>query len=279
MKIRLITSALGAALFFVLLFAPGIVFQIAAVVVAGIAMYEIYNVAGIVKKPAVIVSGIFGMGLCALFGCVHLDIVGNDVCFFAISCYIAYLFAVMVFDHKRIKLFDASVMAFATLIMAVIFSFIIPLRASENGVHLIIALFAATWGADGGAYFVGIRFGKHKLAPALSPKKTIEGFFGGILGSIVAMVVVALVWTYGLGFSANVPVLIATGIGCAILGPLSDIATSAVKREFNVKDYGNIFPGHGGILDRFDSVLLTTPFVFFMSETFELIKIVEASAK
>lgn len=279
MKVRLITSALGAALFLVLLFAPSIVFQVAAVLVAGIAMYEIYHVTGISKKPAVMASCVIGMGLCALFGGVHMGVISQDMCFFAMSLYICYIFAIMVFDHKRIKLFDASVMVFATMILAVTFSYIIPLRAHENGMYLIIALFAATWGGDGGAYFVGIRFGKHKLAPTLSPKKTVEGAVGGVLGSVITMGIFSAVLTFCFGVECNVPMLMVTGVGCAILGPVSDIATSAIKREFNVKDYGNVFPGHGGILDRFDSVLLTTPFVYFMSEAFELIKIMEVSGK
>ena len=136
---------------------------------------------------------------------------------------------------------------------------------------MIIAIFAGTWCGDSGAYFIGVRFGKHKMAPVLSPKKSWEGFFGGILGSIVCMLIYAAVLIFVLGMECNVFALVLTGIGCATLGPISDVATSAIKREFGVKDYGTLFPGHGGILYRFDSVLLTTPFVYFVSQVFELV--------
>lgn len=271
MKVRLITSTLGIALFLVLLFAPPLAFYIADVVVAGIAIYEVYSVAGIVKKPTIAFAGILGTLLCVLFGLAHLKMVDYSICFFAISLFIAYIFAIMIFDYKRVKLCDAAVAFFGALFPALLFSYIVPIRAHAQGQMLIIALFAATWGGDGGAYFVGIRFGKHKLSPRLSPKKTVEGAFGGVLGSIAAMVIFSSILIYILKVPCNVPLLIVTGALCAVLGPIGDIATSAIKREFSVKDYGNIFPGHGGILDRFDSILLTTPFVYFMSEVFNLI--------
>lgn len=271
MKVRLITSTLGIVLFFVLLLAPPQVFYVADVIVAGIAIYEIYTVTGIAKKPTLAVFGVMGIVLSGLLGCAHLKVIDYGVCFFAITLFIAYIFAVMIFDHNRVKLSDAAVAFFGAVFSSVLFSYIVPLRAHDQGQLLIVALFAATWGGDGGAYFVGIRFGKHKLSPRLSPKKTIEGAFGGVLGSITAMVILSLVLIYVLSVPCNVPMLIVMGAFCAVLGPIGDIATSAIKREFGVKDYGNIFPGHGGILDRFDSILLTTPFVYFMSEVFNLI--------
>ncbi len=271
MKVRLITSALGAALFFVLLLSPPIVFQVAAVIVSFIATYEIYSVTGISKKPTIIGTYVFQIALCALFGWAHLKIVDYSICFFVMALYLAYLFAIMVFDYKRVRLNDASTAFFASVAMALCFSYIIPLRAAEHSALLIVALFAATWSGDGGAYFVGIRFGKHKLSPVLSPKKTVEGAIGGVLGSIVAMGIYSLIVIYALNLKCNIGCLMALGVGCSILGPIGDIATSAIKREFSVKDYGNIFPGHGGILDRFDSTLLTIPFVYFMSQIVTLI--------
>ncbi len=273
MKTRIITSFFGAALFFAVLLPPPIVFQLAVIIITGIATYEIYSVTGISKKLPLALSGCFGIALCALLGCMHINdrIITYDICLLCVSAYIAYMFCLIVFDHKNVKLADASVAFFVSVFVAVSFSYLIPIRGAENGVYIIIALFVGTWCADAGAYFIGVRFGKHKLAPVLSPKKSWEGFFGGIAGSIVGMLIYVAVLIFAFEMECNVPALVLTGIGCAVLGPVSDIATSAIKREFGVKDYGSLFPGHGGILDRFDSVLLTTPFVYFISQATELI--------
>ena len=273
MKTRLITSFVGAIVFFIVLLTPPVVFQLATVIVTGIAMYEIYSVTGIAKKLPLALSGCFGIAFGALLGCMHLNdkLVTYDVCLLWLSIYIAYMFALMVFDHENVKLQDASMAFFVSMFVAVLFSYLIPLREAENGIFIIIALFVGTWCSDSGAYFIGVRFGKHKMAPVLSPKKSWEGFFGGILGSVVGMLIYMAVLNLVLKIECNGPALILTAVGCAILGPVSDIATSAIKREFGVKDYGTLFPGHGGILDRFDSVLLTTPFVYFISQVFELV--------
>ncbi len=273
MKTRLITSAIGAAVFFLLLLTHPVVFQLATVIVTGIATYEIYSVTGIAKKLPLALSGCFGIAFCALLGCMHLNdkLVTYDVCLLCLSIYIAVMFCLMVFDHDNVKLQDASVAFFVSVFVAVLFSYLIPLREAKNGIFIIIALFVGTWCADSGAYFIGVRFGKHKMAPVLSPKKSWEGFFGGILGSIVGMLIYAAILNFVLHIECNELALILTAIGCSVLGPVSDIATSAIKREFGVKDYGTLFPGHGGILDRFDSVLLTTPFVYFISQVTELI--------
>ncbi len=273
MKTRLITSAVGAALFFAVLLAPPVIFQLAVIIVAGIATYEIYSVTGIAKKLPLALSGCFGIALCALLGCMHLNdrLITYDMCLLCLSIYIGFMFCLMVFNHKEVKLADASIAFFVSIFVSVLFSYLIPLREAKEGVLIIVALFAATWCSDAGAYFIGIKFGKRPLAPILSPKKTVEGFFGGILGAVVGMIIYIIVLTFVLNVKCHVMALILMGIGCSILGPVSDIATSAIKREFNVKDYGTLFPGHGGILDRFDSILLTTPFVYFISKTFELI--------
>ncbi len=273
MKTRLLTSALGIVLFFTLLLSHPMVFHAALMIVVGVATYEIFSVTGITKKLPLALSGCFGIALCALLGCMHLgdSIINFEVCLGCMSLFIVYLFCLMVFDHKNVKLTDVSVAFFASVFISVLYSYIVPLREHEYGVWMIIVLFAATWCNDAGAYFVGIRFGKRKLAPVLSPKKTVEGFFGGILGSILGMVILSFVLNFIAGVPCNEVGLILTGLGCSLVGPVGDIAASAIKREAGVKDYGNLFPGHGGILDRFDSVLLTTPLVYFMNEIFNLI--------
>lgn len=273
MKTRLKTAFIGAILFLVILFSPATVFQAAVVVIAGIATYEAYSVTKIVKKVPLALTGAFGVLWCALLGCMHLNSrsVTVDMCLLTMTLHVAALLTLMVFKHEDVKLADAAVSFFLSVFIGLLYSFLIPLREGSEGIYLVLILFAGTWCADGGAYFIGIRYGKRKLAPALSPKKTVEGAYGGVLGSLVGVLVTAFVIGVVMGEKVNLFGIILTGIGCAALGPVADIATSAIKREYGVKDFGNLFPGHGGVLDRFDSILLTAPFVYYMNEFFHLV--------
>ena len=139
-----------------------------------------------------------------------------------------------------------------------------------DAIYFILLILCFAWGGDTFAYFAGRAFGKHKLAPIVSPNKTVEGAIGGICGSMLIGVIATVI--YGMlsgryaAFTVDVTVchyLVVVGMGAiaSVLGILGDLFASAVKRQAGIKDYGTIFPGHGGILDRFDSVMFIAPFV------------------
>ncbi|NLT08745.1 MAG: phosphatidate cytidylyltransferase [Ruminococcus sp.] len=129
----------------------------------------------------------------------------------------------------------------------------------DNGLFLLIMGLCGAWIADTGAYFTGVAFGKHKLCPEISPKKTIEGFIGGIVSTgIVYAVAFTINYDIGIGIAAFV-----IGMVCAVIGTVGDLSASMVKRQIGFKDYGKIMPGHGGLMDRFDSVLFVLP-TFYM---------------
>ena len=275
MKVRIITSALGIALFLALLAAPPIAMMAVVPLLCLVAIYELYKAVGITKTKPLAASGIFGVVLCALFGhCLITESAAiSKLLFLIIALYIGVLFALMIRLHDSVTTSAAATAFFGAMFPALCYSYLIALRGnSVNGEYLVVILFAATWAADGGAYFAGINFGKTPLAPRLSPKKTVEGAVGGVFGSIVAMAICYGVFTFIFKAQCSAPLMLITGALCAVLGPVGDIATSAVKREHNIKDFGYIFPGHGGVLDRFDSVLMTAPLVFYMNEIFGLIK-------
>ena len=139
-----------------------------------------------------------------------------------------------------------------------------------DAIYFILLILCFAWGGDTAAYFAGRAFGKHKLAPVVRPHKTVEGAVGGVLGSMAAGCVLTLVYSL-LSKTCNVlsihvlarhyMVLLGMGAVASVLGILGDLFASAVKRQAGIKDYGTIFPGHGGILDRFDSVMFIAPFV------------------
>lgn len=130
----------------------------------------------------------------------------------------------------------------------------------DNGLFLLIMGLCGAWIADTGAYFTGVAFGKHKLCPEISPKKTIEGFIGGILCTgIVYAIAFTINYDIGIGLAAFV-----IGMVCAVIGTVGDLSASMVKRQIGFKDYGKIMPGHGGLMDRFDSVLFVLPTFYMM---------------
>lgn len=154
---------------------------------------------------------------------------------------------------------------FCVLYAPVMFSFIYRIRVTEYGIYLVWMVFVASWISDTFAYFTGMLLGRHKLAPVLSPKKSIEGSIGGVIGSSLAGALFGYVFSTKVGQDINLIVV------CAVLGALGsvisqigDLAASAIKRNHDIKDYGNLIPGHGGIMDRFDSVIVTAPIIYFL---------------
>ena len=154
------------------------------------------------------------------------------------------------------------------LIPYLLMSLIRMFTMSENGAfHLVIPLLAA-WGSDTCALFAGMAFGKHKLAPVISPKKTVEGAIGGVVGAAVLTVIYGAAVSAFTNLTLSVPLCLAAGILGAVLGQIGDLSFSIVKRKSGIKDYGKIFPGHGGVLDRFDSVIFVAPLVELLLHLF-----------
>lgn len=146
----------------------------------------------------------------------------------------------------------------------IMMSYIYQTRDLPDGKYLVWLIFLASWGSDTCAYCAGMLFGRHKMTPILSPKKTVEGAIGGVLGAALLGCLYATVFRRGFAIIANPG--IACGISCAVgalISMVGDLTASGIKRDYEVKDYGHLIPGHGGILDRFDSVLFTAPAVYF----------------
>ena len=124
---------------------------------------------------------------------------------------------------------------------------------------MILIPFIVAFMNDAGAYFVGLRFGKHKLAPVVSPNKTIEGVFGGLGGAMLGMLIYALILDFFLKFEVNYLIALLYGLLGSAVGTFGDLCFSIIKRQTGIKDYGNLIPGHGGVLDRFDSLSMVAP--------------------
>ncbi len=178
-----------------------------------------------------------------------------------IACMFVYVLA-----YPRYHSTEVMSTYFGFVYVPVMLSFIYLTRTYPDGIHLVWLVFISSWVCDTAAYCVGMLMGKHKLVPKLSPKKTIEGAIGGILGAALGGAL------FGLYLSKNLSqdpaiiwmlAIISAGGGC--VSQIGDLTASAIKRNHDIKDYGKLIPGHGGILDRFDSVIVTAPMVYILA--------------
>ncbi len=210
-----------------------------------------------------------------LLGCAWL---GNSqeiimVLFFALL----FILLNSVLSGKKFTVVDAAFSLFGIMYIGISFSHLLLLRYSDSSVHIATSwgtlsagaaylwlAFVGTWANDTFAYFIGSRFGRHKLCPAVSPAKTIEGALGGMFGSIIAIL------TLGMLFHLSIAQSVVMGILVGLAAPVGDLTESAIKRFANVKDSGRILPGHGGILDRFDSILFVVPVIYYYMYGFAL---------
>lgn len=183
--------------------------------------------------------------------------------------YLLCLMGVYVFCFPKYVSEQITLIFFGFFYVAVMLMFIYQVRMSEGGLYLVWLIFIGSWGSDTFAYLVGMTIGKHKLAKTLSPKKSIEGAIGGVFGAALLGFVFAAVFQDKITGISNPMAAYAVICGCSsIISQIGDLAASAIKRNNDVKDYGNLIPGHGGILDRFDSVIFTAPIVYFLSLIF-----------
>ena len=188
--------------------------------------------------------------------------------FLAFLTLVMVLVCAMLFGYKKTTFVEIACCGAATFAIPMAMSCIISTRYMYAdylpGVYLLVYLLFCAWLGDSGAYFVGTFFGRHKLCPEISPKKTVEGLIGGILTVGIAVTVQAFVYNNLLptDLKMNYAVIIPVGMAASVVGVLGDLSASVIKRQYDVKDFGNVMPGHGGILDRFDSVLFVAPFIY-----------------
>lgn len=265
MKTRIISATVGVALFFVILILSTnivldtyfpIILTLAIAALAAVGNYEILSNTGIVRNKIItVISMVF-----TALGTVLFALGFDKAALLAHFIFVAVLLAVSLFIHEKTSPAELAAAQAYSLFLAFSFSCVDKVLR-EYGMFFFILIFLFAWASDTFAYFTGVFLGKHKLCPALSPKKTVEGAVGGIVGCMLSVMVACLI--NGIDFSdIKLWVLVLTTPIFSICGMVGDISASYIKRHSGIKDYGNIMPGHGGVLDRFDSVLLIAP-VFY----------------
>lgn len=164
-------------------------------------------------------------------------------------------------DQGRVDFRSLTAVFFSALLLPLFFSGLIRILRMESGRALVLLPFITAYVCDTAAFFVGSAFGKHRLAPKISPKKSIEGAVAGVIATILGCLLYGLILQGILTVEIHYGVLALYGLIGSIAGILGDLSLSLIKREIEIKDFGNVFPGHGGLLDRFDSLMLTAPVI------------------
>ena len=277
MKQRIISSIVGIVILIcVLLFYKTIILNIAMAIVSVIAVYELLLATKYVENNVLAAT-------CLIFAVSVPFFRTFNVYKFLVPISIVFvfiLFMIMIAMHDIVNIEQIGLSFFISVIIPFGLSTLIYIRDKfitlpyVSIFYMLIALGSA-WVSDSGAYFIGTFFGKTPLAPEISPKKTVEGVIGGIVSSLIFGVIISLTFSY-LFYKSNMHInylrVFLTLPVASIMGVLGDLSASLIKRQCAIKDFGTIMPGHGGVLDRFDSVLFTVPFYYLIELFFPLIK-------
>ena len=284
MRTRVITAIVALCILFPTLLLSDTWFF--PVVIAGcsvIALWEIFRCIGVVKNLWVTIpiylASTFIIISYRLFCQKYSFSTADFISYAAVPCAIIvllYLFAAMVFSRGKITVEDVAISGFMGAYIVAAFTAILFLRDAENGRYTYLLIFIGAWVSDSFAYFTGRLLGKHKLIPEISPKKTVEGSIGGILFCALSFILYGIVITHFVPNATrmNLGALFLYGVIVSVVSQIGDLCLSAVKRHYGIKDFGKVFPGHGGVLDRFDSILAVSLVLFILNEFASVFKVV-----
>ncbi len=275
MLTRIISAAAAIVIAVVVLFFHNtIVLNIAVAALIEIALFELFRAEDCLKfKVTQAVCYIFALSVPFSNYLLKLS---DNIMYYISAAFLLVMFLSFLGYYKTMKFEKLSLMIFAAAFVSVSMSTLLYLNRTggRNGLFYVVLSLCGAWFADSGAYFAGTFLGKHKLCPNISPKKTVEGLVGGVITNGIIFVIL------GFGYSriasavtdVNYILLFVLGMICALMGLLGDLSASLIKRQTGIKDYGNIMPGHGGVMDRFDSVLFVAPFMTVALGIFNILK-------
>ena len=275
MKTRVLFGVVGFAFVLLALYVfPAIVLELAVAALCVLATYEVLGATRLVtNRLELLLCMLVSLGL-AIGHFTVLPVSLSAVVQGLIFVLLVGSFAIELKFHDSMRVAQVSWGFFGALIVPYLMLSLVRIfqmdfqPVGETNFHvgqfIVLLPLLAAWGADTCALFAGMLFGKHKLAPVVSPKKTVEGAVGGVVGGAVLVLIAALIMNALMGLEMPVWAALVLGAAGAVLGEVGDLSFSIIKRQTSIKDYGHIFPGHGGVLDRFDSVLFVAPFAEFL---------------
>ncbi|SMP47488.1 phosphatidate cytidylyltransferase [Anoxynatronum buryatiense] len=250
---RILTTIVGLPILFYILTKGSHLLTLSLMTVSIIGLHEFYHCARQGGFNPVAWTGYSGTGILYIgFFLVN----GGTAQQIAIPMTLVILLVVWVIHHKTVQMQDTLITWFGFIYVAVLLYQMLLIEELLMP-HALWLVFIISWGCDSGAYLTGYAMGRRKLCPSISPKKTVEGAVGGIVGSMLGCLIFSK-----LLMPDHLPAFLLLGCLGAIVSQFGDLSASLIKRTVGIKDFGRLFPGHGGILDRFDSILLTAPFVY-----------------
>lgn len=257
MKKRLISAGfLLPVLVILLLVAPKLLTAFVWAALMAVASYELLYRTGLVQEVRLVAYAsamAFAVSLWSFLGSVH----AYGVLLF--MAYLIVLYTEMMLSHVKLHFETICLCMVSGALMPFMMGGLMRIYATNIGRYLIPIPFVVAFMSDAGAYFAGRYFGQRKLAPVISGNKTVEGAVGGVLSAVAGMLIYAAIMQYGFQFRVNYLYAIVYGAFGSVAGVFGDLCFSVVKRQTGIKDYGNLIPGHGGIWDRFDSMLMVAP--------------------
>ena len=264
---RILVAVVGLPLLLcVILLLPGIYWALVVALISGMAAYELLNAAGEGKIT-------FPMRVVTLLSAVAIPlgvwygwaVPAVGVCVFAVLA-VSFWCAIRAYNERDVSIgfYHVMLTLFGGSIIPLGLSALVQLRGMEQGRYLVLLAVCLNFATDSVAYFGGIFLGKHRGITRVSPKKSLEGYISGFVGGILFSVLYGLAIGAIEGCTANLPCLALCGLLGALFTELGDLVFSFIKRQYGIKDYGHLLPGHGGMLDRFDSMILCTPVVLFL---------------
>jgi len=276
LKTRIISAVVAIIIAaIILLLHDTFVFYLAIALLTIIMLFEIFSAQKCLQfKTTTIICFIFA-GAMPFFFYENL----TDYRYLFLTTCIVAIFFTFILEHKTLMFEKLCVMITSSVLITLSMNALIQIKFTDkqHGLFLLILSLCGAWLADSGAYFAGTFFGKHKLCPSISPKKTVEGLIGGTITNAFLFILIGFIYSKvqasnDVIITFNYVYLAILGMVCSLLGLLGDLSASLLKRQCQIKDYGNIMPGHGGILDRFDSVLFVVPFMGIAFKYLEIIK-------
>lgn len=261
---RLVSGIVLVALMLGTIIPGGNILFGANLIISLIGVYELYKVLGIEKNTLGFTGYVAVITYYLLLLLNKTENIPVLMIVFLMALLVQY---VLMFPEYKTEQISNAIMCM--LYAGVMLSYLYNVREGNNGAYTVWLIFLCSWGSDTCAYLAGVAFGKHKMAPVLSPKKSVEGAVGGVVGAAILGAIYASI--FGDKIQMNYNPVIAFAIICAIgaiISMIGDLAASAIKRNHDIKDYGKLIPGHGGIMDRFDSVIFVAPVIWILLQIF-----------
>lgn len=272
---RTLTALVGMLIFIpVCIFSGTLVFPIAVAVVTVIAVYEMMNCIGATKDYSLTVP-VYILAVVVPMSARIFKTQGRFVLTYVAVLFLLllYMFTVMVAKKGLIRIEKIAMVYVMNVYIITAFTSILLLRDKASGKYIYLLAILGPWVSDIFAYLVGTMLGKHKLIPEVSPKKTVEGSIGGIVFCGILFALYGFVISKIYDTQPEYLALIIAGVLVSVISQIGDLIASMIKRQYHIKDYGKIFPGHGGVMDRFDSVLATAPFLLIMCSIPEVFRL------